>query len=105
MYANRVLLCSLGVLCVGLTAGSAFAAGAGSVTHLSGTLSVVKPDGGVRILSQKSEVNPGDTLATEKDSYAQINFTDGSSVTVRPSSRLKLEAYNFVQESPQEDTS
>ena len=56
---------------------AAFAQGAGTVTHLSGTLSVQRPDGSVRILSQKSEVSPGDVLTTQRDSYAQVNFTDG----------------------------
>ena len=57
---------------------SAFAAGAGQVQHLSGTLTVQRADGSVRILSQKSEVAPGETLTTQKDSYAQINMADGS---------------------------
>jgi FecR protein len=82
---------------------SALADGAGTVTHLSGTLSVQRSDGGVRILSQKSDVNPGDVLTTQRDSYAQINFTDGSSLTMRPNTQIKVEEYNFVQDRPQED--
>ncbi len=82
---------------------SAFAAGAGVITHLSGTLSVQRPDGSVRILSQKSAVNPGDVLTTQRDSYAQINFTDGSAATMRPETTMKIEAYAFVQEKPQGD--
>ena len=82
---------------------SALANGAGTVTHLSGTLSVQRSDGGVRILSQKSDVNPGDVLTTQRDSYAQINFTDGSSLTMRPNTQIKVEEYNFVQDRPQED--
>ena len=82
---------------------SALADGAGTVMHLSGTLSVQRADGGVRILSQKSEVNPGDVLTTQRDSYAQINFTDGSSLTMRPNTQIKIEEYNFVQNRPQED--
>jgi FecR protein len=82
---------------------SALADGAGTVTHLSGTLSVQRSDGGVRILSQKSDVNPGDVLTTQRDSYAQINFTDGSSLTMRPNTQIKVEEYKFVQDRPQED--
>ena len=88
-----------------LFAAGALAAGAGTVTHLSGTLSVQRPDGSVRILSQKSEVNPGDVLTTQRDSYAQINFTDGSSLTMRPNTQIKIEQYHFVQDRPQEDNS
>jgi type 1 fimbria pilin len=84
---------------------AAFAAGAGSVAHLSGSLSVQRPDGSVRILSRNSEVNPGDVLTTEQDSYAQVNFTDGSSITLRPNTSVKLEAYRFAKDQPQEDNS
>lgn len=91
-----------GVMLV-LVAAGAWAAGAGVVTHLSGTMSVQRPDGSVRILSQKSEVQPGDVLTTQRDSYAQINFTDGSAATMRPNSTMKLEAYSFNKEAPQSD--
>lgn len=88
-----------------LASAVAMAAGAGTVTHLSGTLSVQRSDGTVRVLSQKSEVHPGDVLTTQRDSYAQINFSDGSSMTMRPNTQLKIEQYRFVQDQPQEDSS
>lgn len=88
-----------------LTSAAALAAGAGTVTHLSGTLSVQRPDNSVRILSQKSEVHPGDILTTQRDSYAQINFADGSSMTMRPNTQMKIERFHFVQDRPQEDSS
>ena len=78
---------------------------AGTVTHLSGTLSVTKPDGSARILSRKSLVAAGDTLATQRDSYAQINFTDGSTLTLRPNTQMKVEDYQFTQDRPQADNS
>ena len=102
MYIKRFIRQSGFVLLASFSA-SALADGAGTVTHLSGTLSVQRSDGGVRILSQKSDVNPGDVLTTQRDSYAQINFTDGSSLTMRPNTQIKVEEYNFVQDRPQED--
>lgn len=86
-----------------LISGSAFAAVAGTVSHLSGTLSVQGADGAARILSQKSAVNAGDILTTQRDSYAQIDFTDGSSATMRPNTQLKIEAYSFDKDQPQKD--
>ena len=80
-------------------------AGAGTVTHLSGTLSVMRSDGSARILSRKSSVNSGDTLSTQRDSYAQINFTDGSTLTLRPNTQMKVEDYQFAQDRPQADSS
>lgn len=78
---------------------------AGTVTHLSGTLSVTRSDGSARILSRKSAVISGDTLSTQRDSYAQINFTDGSTLTLRPNTQMKVEDYQFTQDRPQADNS
>src|SRR5687767_14360284 len=105
MNMRNLVLRQAGFLLFSLFSAAAMAAGAGTVTHLSGTLSVQRPDGSVRILSQKSEVNPGDVLTTQRDSYAQVNFTDGSSRTMRPNTQLKVEQYTFVQDKPQEDSS
>lgn len=103
MFSIKGLLQGLTGLTLGLVAAGAWAAGAGVITHLSGTMSVQRPDGSVRILSQKSEVQPGDVLTTQNDSYAQINFTDGSAATMRPNTTMKLEAYSFNKEAPQSD--
>lgn len=75
----------------------------GYVVLLNGTLSVQRADGSTRILSQKSEVLLSDTLTTQKDSFAQVNFTDGSSATLRPNSTLKIEQYQFDKDKPQAD--
>jgi len=103
MYKMQGLLKGVAAFALTFLTASAFAAGAGVITHLSGTMSVQRPDGSVRILSQKSEVQPGDILTTQRDSYAQINFTDGSAATMRPNTTMKLEAYSFTQEKPQGD--
>ena len=104
MNANKVWFMAVTLLLSGLASFSALAAGAGEVAHLSGTLSVQRPDGTIRVLGQKSEVREGDVLSTQKDSYAQINFSDGSSVTMRPNTQMKIDAYNFVQEKPEADS-
>jgi hypothetical protein len=93
--------CVLSAAMISVASG-AYADG-GQVQHLSGTLSAQRADGSVRILSQKSEVNPGETLTTQKDSYAQINFPDGSSMTMRPNSQMRIETYQFSDTRPQED--
>lgn len=103
MFSIRGFMRGVAAVVLAMMAAGAWAAGAGVITHLSGTMSVQRPDGSVRILSQKSEVQPGDVLTTQKDSYAQINFTDGSAATMRPNSTMKLEAYSFNKEAPQSD--
>lgn len=85
-----------------LVAGAAWANG--TIIQLSGTLSVKRGDGSTRILSLRSEVIPGDTLETQKDSYAQIKFTDGATVTMKPNTQFTVAAYNFVEAKPKEDS-
>jgi hypothetical protein len=82
---------------------AAWAQPVGYVVQLKGTLSVQRMDGSVRILVQKSEVLLSDTLTTQKDSIAQINFTDGGSATLRPNSTMKIEQYLFNNDKPEAD--
>ncbi len=91
------------MLCILLGAGNAWAAPAATVTHLSGTLAVLKADGSSRVLAQKSTVESGDTLSTEKDSYARLQFTDGGEVVLRPNTVFKVNVYRFVQDKPKDD--
>ncbi len=87
-----------------MAASAAASAASGTVTQLSGTLSVKKADGTVRILSQKSQIENGDTVNTERDSYAQIKFSDGAQVTLKPNTAVKIENITFTEEKPQEDS-
>jgi hypothetical protein len=95
----------LAVICLfsSLASMSALAAAAGEVLHVSGTLSVMRPNGAILVLGQKSEVFQGDVLSTQKDSYAQINFSDGSSLTMRPLTQMKVDAYSYVADKPEAD--
>ena len=74
-----------------------------TVQHLSGTLSVQRPDGSVLVLAERSDVFVGDVISTERDSYAQLRFTDGGQVTLRPSTQVKIEAYGYDEGSPARD--
>ena len=77
---------------------------AGKIEQLSGTLSVKGADGKLRILSRNSVIRPGDTVNTERDSYAQIQFADGGRVTLKPNTSVRLDRFKFTQEKPQEDS-
>lgn len=76
---------------------------AGQVTHLSGVISAKGADGGSRLLAIKSDVQAGDTLTTEADTYARIKFADGAEVVLRPGTQLKIEAFSFDKSVPQTD--
>jgi hypothetical protein len=75
----------------------------GQVQHLSGTLYVQRPDGSIRLLSEKSQVRVGDVVSTERDTYAQLNMTDGGRITLRPNTQLRIEGYQFSESEPEQD--
>lgn len=85
--------------CAGAWGGTAVA----TVTHLSGTLSVSRADGTTRILSVRSEVLDGDTLATARETYARVKFSDGAEVVLRPESRFKVDSYSYEAAKPEGD--
>jgi hypothetical protein len=76
---------------------------AGRVTNLSGPLLARKADGTTRVLSTNSAVEQGDTLVTEKKTYARIKFTDNSEINMRPGTQLNVSQYSFDQAKPKED--
>jgi hypothetical protein len=81
---------------------AAFAQGA--VQHISGIIYVQRSDGGgIRVLAEKSEIRVGDVVTSERDSYAQVRFTDGAVVTLRPNTQVKLDSYGFNDAQPQSD--
>jgi hypothetical protein len=76
----------------------------GTVQYLSGTLSAQKPDGTVRVLAERSTINVGDVISTQRDSYAQLRFSDGGQVTLRPETQVKIESYAFDEGQPSRDS-
>lgn len=77
---------------------------AGTVVNLSGPLMVRKLDGSVKVLGVKSEVEQGDTLVSEKNTYAQIKFIDNSEITLRPGTTFKVEAFSYDSARPEGDS-
>jgi hypothetical protein len=76
---------------------------AGTVTHLSGLLRAKSAAGVNRVLAVKSEVMQGDTLITERDTYARIKFTDDGEAVLRPGTQLAVEAYAYDAVAPAKD--
>ena len=99
----RRLAGALLLLALALPGAAALAAADATVTHLSGTLSVRKPDGSVRLLSRKSAIENGDTVQTERDSYAQIAFADGTRITLKPDTVVTVERFSYAEEKPEQD--
>ncbi len=76
---------------------------AGTITHSSGPLLARKADGTIKALSINSPVELGDTIVTEKKTYARIKFTDNGEMVLRPNTQFRVSSYNFNQEAPKND--
>lgn len=105
MYKGVGLTLQAAALAMALGTAGLAVAGDATVQQLSGTISVQRPDGAVRTITRQSEVNRGDTLNTEKDSYVQVKFADGGVVTLKPNTRLKIDDFVFDEKQPNKDTS
>lgn len=76
---------------------------AGTVTQLSGPMMAKKADGKVKILSLKSDVESGDTLMTEKNTYALVKFIDNSEITLKPGTTFVVEQFAYRDDQPDAD--
>ncbi len=97
----RTLLCA--VLLFGASAAWAGQV-VGIVEHLSGPLMDRKADGTVKVLAAKSQVESGDTLVAEKNTYAQIRFIDNSEITLRPGTTFKIDDFAYDADKPDGDS-
>ena len=93
----------LWLMLLGMGASVYAAPQAGTVTHLSGPLLAKKDDGTLKVLAQNSAVEQGDTLISEKDTYARIKFIDQSEITLKPNSQLKVDRFAFDEAKPEND--
>jgi hypothetical protein len=76
----------------------------GVVAQLSGPLLDRKADGSTKVLALKSEVEDGDTLVSEKNTYALIRFSDRSDITLRPGTTFRIEHFAYDAAQPQGDS-
>ena len=83
----------------------AFADEAATLVNLVGKARVIKADKTTVDLKLKDKVEEGDTIVTEKDSFAMFKFTDNAETILRPESEFKILEYKFIQEDPSKDKS
>lgn len=100
MSKRIVLMMALAGMLLGTTVQ---AEPSGKIGYMSGALVAQRPDGTIKVLAPKSEVQEGDTLVTGQGSYAQVLMNDGSKMTLRPNSNLKIAAFKFNKEDPNQD--
>jgi len=76
----------------------------GTLTHLSGQVSVAKIDGTTVLASPGLAVLSGETVITGDDGYARLEMSDGGEMLIRKDSQLKIENYRFDKDKPSEDS-
>lgn len=101
MQARRLLFAPLAALLLSIPL--AHAQAVGSVTHLSGLLVATRAGGAARVLAVDSQVREGDTLSTQRDTYARVAFKDGAEVLLRPETTLAVKRYAYDPEQPRQD--
>jgi hypothetical protein len=77
--------------------------GIGAVVRTSGPLLATRPDGTSKILAPNSAVEPGDTLLTQKNGYAQIKFSDNSQVILQPDTTFTISRFSYDPAKPEAD--
>ena len=93
---------ALAALLLGVSIPTAWADG--TLTHMSGTVSVLKADGKTVPGVQGAKANPGDTVITGVGGFVRMEMSDGGEIVLRPDSQLKIETYKFTPAKPAEDS-
>lgn len=76
----------------------------GTLTHMSGAVSILKGDGKTVLGTPGARAHPGDTVITGAGGYVRMEMTDGGEIVLRPDSQLKIDAYKFTEAQPAEDS-
>ena len=76
----------------------------GTLTHLSGSVSVQKSDGKILPGTVGAKIGEGDITITGVNGYARLEMTDGGEIVLRPNSQLKVESYRFHPDKPADDS-
>jgi hypothetical protein len=93
----------LGLALLTLSASPMAAEVAGQIGYMSGSMIAQRADGTVKVMAPKAPVLEGDMLVTSDKGYAQVKMNDGTTMTMRPDSNLKIETYKFNKDAPQAD--
>ena len=103
MKSTRLAMCLLPVAALLLSTQAAHAQVVGSVNDLSGMLLSRSAAGVTKVLAVDSQIREGDTLSTERNTYARITFKDGAEVILQPESMLVVTRYAYDADKPQQD--
>jgi hypothetical protein len=78
-----------------IAAGVCQAQSIGTVTDLQGSLLRKNTAGAIKILALDSSIESGDRLLTRPGTYARMEFTDQTAVTLGPDTELVIQEYSY----------
>src|SRR5579859_6957130 len=76
---------------------------AATATLAVGTVTAVAPDGSKRALHDGDLVYAGEQIQTGDQSYANLDFTDGGTIMLRPGTQFSIENYHYDEQGHLED--
>ncbi len=92
------------LLMLALCSAQAAAPTVGEITLTIGRAMVVSPAGESTLAQRGSKIQPGDRVETSDGGHVHIRFIDGALVSVRPTSRLVIEDYQYNPALPAQST-
>lgn len=101
--SNLVTLLCWGTIAFFCLVQTAWSQPAGRVNSTQRLVWLQKPDGTIQPIATGAAFDAGDVLSTGRDSVAQLEFSDGSMVALRPNSQLRVERYSYRLEAPKLD--
>lgn len=75
----------------------------GTVTKVSGLTVARSAEGRTRVLAENSPLRQGDTVTTERNTFARLEFVDGAAMVLQPESLLVLTRYSYDAARPELD--
>lgn len=75
----------------------------GTVTKVSGLTVAKSTEGRTRVLAENSPLRQGDTVTTERNTFARLEFVDGAAIVLQPESLLVLTRYSYDAGKPELD--
>ncbi len=76
----------------------------GKLTQLSGAVRVQKADGSQVAAVVGMQLQQADSLITGEDGFVRVLMSDGGQMVLRPSTQIKIDAYHFEQDQPEQDS-
>lgn len=83
------------ILCLAILGQSAYAAVAGNVQFVKGSVQLTSAAAHSQTLQKGDAVNESDTVTTMQGASAQIRMRDGGFIVIRPDTQLKFDSFVF----------